>query len=114
MLSNSKNGRATKKMFLLARHIAMPEQAYLKLKVNEVIKKIGYVKERRRIRMAKRMINFEIAARGNKAAVNNEILALRVPIQRHAGIYEPSPPPKITLMEDAFSREDMSSKIARA
>jgi len=92
----------------------MPEQAYLKLKVNEVIKKIGYVKERQAIRAAKRMINFEIAARGNKAAVNNEILALRVPIQRHAGIYKPTPPPAITLTEDPSAQDDMSSKIARA
>merc|ERR1719233_870376 len=76
----------TRKMFLLARHIAMPEQAYLKLKVNEVIKSIGYVKDRQRIRAIKRQINLEIRTHGRKAAVTREIMERSDEIQYRYGL----------------------------
>merc|ERR1711879_865536 len=50
ILSSKAHQKTKKKMWLLARHIAMPEQAYLKLKVNEVINNIGLVKERAELR----------------------------------------------------------------
>jgi len=82
----SNKGCRSREMFLLSRHIAMPEQAYLKLKVNEVIKKIWRAKERRRLWDIRRLINSEITTHGNKAAVAREISQKSGEIMQRVGL----------------------------
>jgi hypothetical protein len=79
----SNKGSRTRQMFLLSRHIAMPEQAYLKLKV---IKKIKRAKERQRMWTVRRLINSEITTYGNKAAVAREIARKSEEIKRRVGL----------------------------
>jgi len=101
----------TRKMFLLARHIAMPEQAYLKLKVNEVIKSIGYVKDRQRIRAIKRQINLEIRTHGRKAAVTREIMERSDEIQYRYGLTTEIG--RLSLTFDQEMKTPLAVKIAQ-
>ena len=67
ILTKRSNKPARKrKMFLLAKNIVMPEQAYLKLKVNEVIKSIGYVKDRQRIVQPREILTWRFERMGRR------------------------------------------------
>jgi len=110
----SNKGFRSRQMYLLSRHIAMPEQAYLKLKVNEVIKKIRRAKERQRLWGIRRLINSEITTHGNKAAVAREISQKREEIMGRAGLL-----PKVcteikdTLLENARRQELKAHRLKK-
>jgi len=103
----SNKGSRTRQMFLLSRHIAMPEQAYLKLKVNEVIKKIRRAKERQRMWAVRHLINSEITTYGNKAAVAREIARKSEEIKRRVGLLSES---KMELREEREIRKRSLTK----
>merc|ERR1719193_1502108 len=103
----SNKGSRTRQMFLLSRHIAMPEQAYLKLKVNEVIKKIRRAKERRRIWDIRRLINSEITTYGNKAAVAREIARKSKDIKQRVGLL----PKELSEEERATRRRTLTKDL---
>merc|ERR1719397_290727 len=75
-----------RRISLLDKHITVPKEAFLKLKVNAVIKQIGYIKERQRLRNCRRLINLEITTSRKKSAVINEIKRKSVAIQKHVGL----------------------------
>jgi len=110
----SNKGCRSREMFLLSRHIAMPEQAYLKLKVNEVIKKIRRAKERQRYWGIRRLINSEIATHGNKAAVAREISRKSGEIMQRVGLLpKVSDDIKIQHLEKARGQELKAHRLKK-
>jgi hypothetical protein len=80
-----KTNRVSRISFL-ERYTEIPKEAFLKLKVNQIIKQIRFINERQRLRELRRQINIQINTFRKKRAVISEIKLKSVVIQKHVGL----------------------------
>jgi len=111
-----------RRISLLDKHITVPKEAFLKLKVNAVIKQIGYIKERQRLRNCRRLINLEITTSRRKSAVIDEIKRKSVAIQKHVGLIFDFDDSQVRvvqevnlerLMEEYYSQRERKSLVCK-